>query len=108
MHLSTAADPGELYLDMARGWESKSIEAQQEEAAQNKTSAKPPLTREEADGARELASLRLTLKRVIEQLAMATNPRYRAMLGLARNDLERQIEACEGRSHHQTVDPSCS
>jgi hypothetical protein len=93
---------------MARGWESKSIEAQQEEAAQAKNSAKPLLTREEADGERELANLRLTLKRVIEQLAMATNPRYRAMLDLARNDLERQIEARAGRSHHQTVRPSDS
>lgn len=90
---------------MARGWESKSIEAQQEEAAQTKISAKPLLTREEADGARELANLRLTLKRVAEQLAMAANPRYRAMLDLARIDLERQIEACDVRSHHQTVDP---
>ncbi|HEY1657243.1 MAG TPA: hypothetical protein VGG14_02780 [Candidatus Sulfotelmatobacter sp.] len=93
---------------MARGWESKSIEAQQEEAAQNKSPAKPLLTREEADGARELASLHLTLNRVIEQLAMATNPRYRAMLDLARNDLERQIDACDRRSHHQTVSPSGS
>jgi hypothetical protein len=81
---------------MARGWESKSIEAQQEEAAQNKSSARPLLTRQEADRARELASLRLTLKRVIEQLAKTTNPRYRTMLYLAKNDLERQIETCEG------------
>jgi hypothetical protein len=93
---------------MARGWESKSIEAQQEEAAQAINSAKRLLTREEADGARELDNLRLTLKRVIEQSAMATNPRYRAMLDLARNDLERQIEAFDARSHHQTVNPSGS
>jgi hypothetical protein len=94
---------------MARGWESKSVEAQQEDAAQNKTSAKPLLTREEADGARELANLRLTLKRILEQQAITTNPRYRAMLDLARSDLERRIEACQGgRSHHQTVNPSGS
>lgn len=94
---------------MARGWESKSVEAQQEEAAQNRTSAKPHLTREEADRARDIANLRLTLNRVIEQLAISTNPRYRAMLDLARNDLERQIEACEReRSDHQTVDRSVS
>jgi hypothetical protein len=78
---------------MARGWESKSVEAQQEEAAQNKTSAKPLLTQEEAVGARELANLQLTLKRVVDQLATATNPRYRAMLDLAKIDLERRIES---------------
>ena len=34
---------------MARGWESKSIEAQQEDAASEQTLKKPRLTREQAD-----------------------------------------------------------
>jgi hypothetical protein len=81
---------------MARGWESKSVEAQQEDAAQSKISRKPLLTREEAHQERELISLRLSLKRVIEQLKTVSNPRRRAMLELARNDLERKIERLLG------------
>lgn len=88
---------------MARGWESKSVEAQQEEAVRKKSGGKPRMTREEADYVRELASLRLSLKRVIDQLQNSTNLRLRSMLDQARNDLQHQIEACEAqRSHHQT------
>jgi len=88
---------------MARGWESKSVEAQQEDAAQSKISRKPLLTREEAHLERELVSLRLSLKRVIEQLSTVSNPHRRTMLELARNDLERKIESLQTeRSSHQT------
>lgn len=88
---------------MARGWESKSVEAQQEDAAENKTSAKPRLTREEAGRARDLGSLRLSLKSVLDQLQNSTNPRHRAMLDEAKIDLQRKIEVCEAQiSHHLT------
>ncbi len=83
---------------MARGWESKSVEAQQEDAAQSKTSGKPLLTREEAHQARELTSLHLSLKRVIEQLSAGPNPRHRTILELAKNDLERKIETLDAKS----------
>ncbi len=88
---------------MARGWESKSVEAQQEAAVQNRTSGKPLLTPEEAHQARQLSSLRLSLKRVIEQLGAAQNPRHQTMLELAKDDLERKIANLEiERSGHQT------
>jgi hypothetical protein len=77
---------------MARGWESKSVEAQQEEAAEANATAKPRLTREEADRLHERESLRLSLKRVVEQLERTQNPRHRQMLEQAKADLGKKIE----------------
>jgi hypothetical protein len=77
---------------MARGWESKSIEAQQEEAASENTSGRPRLTREQADRLREIESLRLSLRNVGEQLQRSQNPQHRTMLENAKADLERRID----------------
>ena len=75
---------------MARGWESKSIEAQQEEAA---TAVRPGkrLTGEEAARLREQENLRLSLRRVSEQLESCRDPRRRSMLEHAKIDLEHKI-----------------
>jgi hypothetical protein len=78
---------------MARGWESKSIEAQQQDASRDKTSEKPRLTQEETAIAREAASLRLSLSRVVEQLGHTQNSRHREMLERAKADLERKVES---------------
>jgi hypothetical protein len=78
---------------MARGWESKSIEGQQEDASRDKASEKPRLTREETAIAREIASLRLSLSQVEEQLSRTQNSRHREMLAHAKADLERKIES---------------
>lgn len=77
---------------MARGLESKSVEAQQDEAAERNTSSKPRLTREAAARLREKESLRLSLQRVVQQLERSHEARHRAMLELARTDLERKIK----------------
>jgi hypothetical protein len=77
---------------MARGWESKSVEAQQDEAAGRSTPAKPRLTREAAARLHEKESLRLSLQRVLQQLEGSRNERHRAMLEQARSDLERKIQ----------------
>lgn len=77
---------------MARGWESKSVEAQQDEAAERSASQKPRLTREEADRQREKESLRLSLQRVIRQLERSNNPRHRTMLEHALADLQHKIQ----------------
>jgi|HubBroStandDraft_1064217.scaffolds.fasta_scaffold181456_2 hypothetical protein len=77
---------------MARGWESKSVEAQQDEAASRSTPEKPRLTREAADRLRERENLRLSLRRVSEQLESSHNPHRRAMLEQARADLERKMQ----------------
>jgi hypothetical protein len=77
---------------MARGWESKSVEAQQEEAADKSLSGKPRLTREEANRIRETESLRLALRNIIDQLGRSRNSQHREMLEHAKTDLERRIE----------------
>jgi len=82
---------------MARGWESKSIEAQQEEAGRSKPSEKSRLTREEANLVRALSDLRLSLTRVMEQLAASQNPSHSKMLQLAKSDLEERISKLDRR-----------
>ena len=77
---------------MARGWESKSVEAQQEEAAARTMPEKPRLTREAADRLREKESLQLALQNVIQQLERSHDSRHRSMLESARSDLQQQIE----------------
>jgi hypothetical protein len=77
---------------MARGWESKSVEAQQDEASSRTTSGKPRLTREEAGRLREKENLRLSLQNVVQQLARSHAARHRAMLEKALADLERKIQ----------------
>ncbi len=77
---------------MARGWESKSVEAQQDEAADTNTPEKPRLTREAAARLREIESLRLSLQNVMQQLERSHNARHRTMLEEARADLERKIQ----------------
>jgi hypothetical protein len=77
---------------MARGWESKSVEAQQDEATARTMSDKPHLTREAAHRLREKESLRLSLQNVIQQLERSQNPRHRSMLEQARADLERKMQ----------------
>jgi len=81
---------------MARGWESKSVEAQQDEAAARSTPAKPRLTGEAAARLRERENLRLSLQRVLQQLTQSRNPRHHAMLEQARGDLERKLQDLGG------------
>ena len=77
---------------MARGWESKSVEAQQDEASAGRSPEKPRLTREAAARLREEENLRLSLKSVIQQLDRSRNPHHRALLEQARADLKRKLK----------------
>jgi hypothetical protein len=76
---------------MARGWESKSVEAQQEEASDRSASNKPRLTREEAERQREIGNLRLSVCNVQQQLDRSPDLRRRAVLEQAKSDLERRL-----------------
>jgi hypothetical protein len=78
---------------MARGWESKSVEAQQDEAAGRTTPANPHLTREEIDRLREKETLHLSLQSVLQQLARSREPRHRAMLEQALADLQGKLKS---------------
>jgi len=77
---------------MARGWESKSVEAQQDEAAGRSAPDKPPLTQKQAAQQRDKEILRLSLQSVIQQLERSHDARHRDMLEKARSDLERKIQ----------------
>jgi hypothetical protein len=77
---------------MAGGWESKSVEAQQDEATASATSDKPRLTPEAAARLREKENLRLSLQNVIQQLERIQDARHRSMLEQARSDLERKLQ----------------
>jgi hypothetical protein len=81
---------------MARGWESKSVEAQQEDASRTSTGGKPRLSREQVDRLRQKESLRLSLQRVVQEIEHSQNARHRAMLEQAQTELQRKIAAFEG------------
>ncbi len=78
---------------MARGWESKSVEAQQSESAgQAGAPHRPRLTPEQQAALRRKEGLELARARVRRDLESATNPRHRDMLNAAIEDLEKQLE----------------
>ena len=76
---------------MARGWESKSIEAQQEEASR-KREARPVLTEGERKHRERRRTLELARTRTVEDLARATAPSHRAMLQQALDALDAQLQ----------------
>jgi len=76
---------------MARGWESKSVEAQQADAADSKNEPKQRLTAEEAARLRQLEGVRLSRKRVLQQLETTRDPRLREMLAAALAELDKKI-----------------
>jgi len=75
---------------MARGWESKSVEAQQE-AAETRRSGPPPASREDAHRQSERATLMLARTRALADLQQACAPAHRAMLEQAIADLDRRL-----------------
>ena len=79
---------------MARGWESKSVEQQQEEA---KSSTKPgkQLTPEQIAEQQRRRGLELSRKRILQQLETATNPQHRKMLESALADLDGQLSGTD-------------
>jgi hypothetical protein len=76
---------------VARGWESKSVEQQQDEAASSSPKSQPPLTPEQAADRRQKQGLRLARQRVLQQLEVAQNPRHRQMLQSALAELDSRL-----------------
>jgi hypothetical protein len=75
---------------MARGWESKSVEAQQEEAARDRK--KPPaMTEAERVRNGQRRTLELARARAVEDLSRATVPAHRRMLEETLRALEELI-----------------
>jgi len=75
---------------MARGFESKSVESQQEEAQRDKTN-KPALTPEERARQAHKAGLELALARTQAELSAACRPAHREMLKLRFEAIQAQI-----------------
>jgi hypothetical protein len=79
---------------MARGWESKSVEAQIEESSPAKPyEGRPALTEEQLQDRIKKADLRLSRRRVLQQLEQSTNERYCELLRRTLVDLDSQIAA---------------
>jgi hypothetical protein len=76
---------------MARGFESKSVESQQEEA-QRVTSIRPALTPEEQARQSRKAGLELALSQTQSELLAACKPAHREMLKLRLEAIREQIQ----------------
>jgi hypothetical protein len=76
---------------MARGWESKSVEQQQEERLERGKTPRPSVSPAEQKGNRKREGLLLSRERLAQQLKAAANPRHREMLERALAELERQL-----------------
>lgn len=80
---------------MARGWESKAVEEQQqdaEERARRKLAGDAELSPEERARRERLDSLQLSRARTLTQLEQATRPAHRAMLQRTLRALEKEID----------------
>ncbi|MGH9349220.1 MAG: hypothetical protein ACRD26_18350 [Vicinamibacterales bacterium] len=75
---------------MARGWESKAVEAQQADAA-TRSRTGPPISRDEASRRAHLGTLLLARARAEADLRAATADAHRSMLERAIVDLDRRI-----------------
>ena len=80
---------------MARGWESKAVEDQQnaaEERARLKQGAEEALSPEERERRERLESLQLSRARTLSQLESATRPAHREMLQRTLRALEKEMD----------------
>jgi hypothetical protein len=87
---------------MARGWESKAVEQQREAAGnESRVADKVPLSPEQADLLRKREGLLLSRSRVLHDLEVARNPRYRAILMDALKHLESEVAGLEDHRYKQ-------
>jgi hypothetical protein len=80
---------------MARGWESKSVEQQQEEAKSSIETKGKQLTPEQIAAQQRRRGIELSRLRILQQLERATNPQHRQMLESALADLNSQLKNSE-------------
>jgi hypothetical protein len=83
---------------VARGWESKSVEAQIESANRRRGEGKPRLTPEELEAQRKRDSLLLHRTRVLCDLEKCSDERYRKTLSDGLAFLEQQLGALGWRA----------
>lgn len=75
---------------MARGWESKAIEAQQEEASR-RAASKPPLSDSERLRRDKRRTLEMARTRAVDDLGRATAAPHRRMLEQTLEALDQQL-----------------
>jgi hypothetical protein len=82
---------------MARGWESKSVEAQKESVDNAKkgaaAAAASAANAEQLDRKRQRDVLELSRKKVLADMEATTNPRYKTTLEAALKHLDKQISS---------------
>jgi hypothetical protein len=78
---------------MARGWESKAVESQIEAAEARAASRKAGrIAAQQVTVQRERESLELSRTRVLQDLAAATNPKYRELLNRSLQYLDEKLK----------------
>ena len=80
---------------MARGWESKSVELQQDEAKAERAKGKVPLSQQQIAERHRQEGIELSRKRIAQQLEVATNPRHRQILEAALAELDGKLGKVE-------------
>ena len=77
-------------VPMARGWESKNVEEQQEIAADSRPAAVAAVRQEEQDRQRRLQGLQMQRERILSERTSSSHRRSALELALA--DVERELE----------------
>lgn len=91
---------------MARGWESKSVEAQQDAAADERAKAPNDITPEESARRAERATLSLARTRALADLQRACAAAHRAMLEFAIADLDQRLAALDNPKFQKPIPES--
>jgi hypothetical protein len=82
---------------MARGWESKSVEAQIKAKPTNGNAATKSRTPDQIQHLIEKRNLELARAKVAHELELCQSERYSQMLQQSLSDLDKKIEAISGR-----------
>jgi hypothetical protein len=81
---------------MARGWESKSVESQQESAAAARAASSPRDDPQARMRRQERGDLELSRTRILRELSAAVHPRHREQLEAALRYLDSKIAETNG------------
>ena len=82
---------------MARGWESKSIERQIEDAVRDPNqSASPGPAPADVEERQRREGLMLQRARILQEIETARNPRYQELLKETLRHMENQLSSCPG------------
>jgi hypothetical protein len=76
---------------MARGWESKSVEAQQQDAQNDSRKPTAPLSAAERSAMQRRRTLELARARTLADLERSSSPVHRAMLEQALRAIDEQM-----------------